>query len=234
MIFAGIVAGGCGSRMKCADKPKQFLEIGNVPVLIRTVKAFLGVKKIDKIYVGIKADWHEYADEIFDEFGVVTERVKIIDGGADRNATVMAILDEITSEYECGNGDIILTHDAVRPFVSKKIIEDNIECAKKYKVCGTYIPAIDTIVKSTDANVVESSLTRSELYQAQTPQSFDIGALCVCRDRLSKEKLSILTDTCGIFTECGINIHIVEGDVQNFKITTDYDYKVANLLIKNR
>lgn len=69
MIFAGIVAGGCGSRVKSAVIPKQFIEIGGVPVIVRTVRAFLTVEEIDMVYVGIKPDWHEYTDKLLNASG---------------------------------------------------------------------------------------------------------------------------------------------------------------------
>ena len=232
MVFAGIVAGGSGTRMKNADKPKQFLELGKIPIIIRTVQAFLECDKIDKIYIGIKSDWHDYTVTLLNIYRIDSKKVKVIDGGKSRNETVMNIVDSITKEYGCKNGDIILTHDAVRPFVSRKIIEDNIESALKYKACGTYIPAVDTIIKSENGRTADETLKRSELYQAQTPQSFDIGALCGCRNELTSEELNALTDTCGIFTACGIEIQIVQGEPKNFKITTDYDLKIAELLVK--
>ena len=99
MIFAGIVAGGCGSRVKSAVIPKQFIEIGGVPVIIRTVRAFLAVEEIDMVYVGIKPDWHDYTDELFERFGIDKERVRVIDGGTDRNGTVMNIAEAIVAEH---------------------------------------------------------------------------------------------------------------------------------------
>lgn len=229
MIFAGIVAGGCGSRMKCADIPKQFLEIGGEPIVVRTVKRFLEIDSIDKVYIGIKPDWHDYMCELAEKFSLDMNRLSIIDGGTDRNGTVMNIIDRIKIDFGCNKGDIILTHDAVRPFVSEKIILDNIECAKKHSACGTYVPAVDTIVKSC-GKIVETTLDRSVLYQAQTPQSFEITELLKCFESLSHEQKSGLTDTCGIFTACGKEIHIVSGDVMNFKITTDNDLFIARAL----
>ena len=183
MIFAGIVAGGCGSRVKSAVIPKQFIEIGGVPVIVRTVRAFLAVEEIDIVYVGIKPDWHEYTNELFERFGIDKERVKVIDGGADRNGTVMNIAEAIVAEHGENEGDIILTHDAVRPFVTEKIIKDNIEAMAKHSACGTYMPAADTIIRS-DGEKVRETLNRSELYQAQTPQTFRLGPFVALFNRL--------------------------------------------------
>ena len=209
MIFAGIVAGGCGSRVKSAVIPKQFIEIGGVPVIVRTVRAFLSVEEIDMAYVGIKPDWHEYTDELFERFGIDKERVRVIDG-----------------ENE---GDIILTHDAVRPFVTEKIIKDNIKAMREHSACGTYMPAADTIIRS-DGEKVRETLNRSELYQAQTPQTFRLGDLRRNYYSLSEEQNKKLTDTCSVFTACNEDIYLVVGDALNFKITTDSDLRMANAL----
>lgn len=233
MIFAGIVAGGCGSRMKYADIPKQFLEIGNEPIIIKTAKQFLKIKDIDKVYIGIKPDWHEYMCGLADKFSLDKNRLSIIDGGANRNSTVMNIIDSIKGKYGLNQGDFILTHDAVRPFVSQKIISDNIACVKKFSACGTYIPAVDTIVKS-QGKIVDETLNRKILYQAQTPQSFEVSQLAKCFESLNDKQKSELTDTCSIFTACGKDIHIVLGDPTNFKITSDNDLAIAKALADNK
>lgn len=231
MIFAGIVAGGTGSRMKSANMPKQFLEIGSEPILIRTVKAFERISEIDRIYVGINPDWHDYADGLSQRFRL-SDRVKIIDGGADRNGTVLKILDAVTSEFGCNAGDILITHDAVRPFVSEKIIRDNISAARVHCACGTYIPSVDTVIKSSKGEIVEENLIRNELFRAQTPQTFEISELCRCIEKLGQEAVSKLSDTCGIITACGIPIYMVQGEDMNFKITTDFDLTVARCICK--
>lgn len=230
MIFAGIVAGGTGSRMKSANMPKQFLEIGGEPILVRTVKAFEKISEIDRIYIGINPGWHVYADELAQRYGL-SSRVKIIDGGADRNGTVLNILSAVTEKYGCDPGDILITHDAVRPFVSEKIIRDNISAAAEHHACGTYIPSVDTVVKSSGGKTVEENLVRSELFRAQTPQTFEISKLCECIETLGKERIAGLSDTCGIFTACGIPIYMVQGEDANFKITTDLDMKIAEGII---
>lgn len=231
MIFAGIVAGGCGSRMTCAQIPKQFIDIGGVPIIIRTLKSFLKVREIDAVYIGIKSDWHDYMDELLVKFDIDAKRVKVIDGGTDRNGTVMNIAQALTDDFGKRYEDIILTHDAVRPFVSKQIIRDNISAAMEHSACGTYLPAVDTIVKS-QGETVDGVLNRSELYQAQTPQTFKLCELRQNYDSLDDNQKSALTDTCSVFTACGKDIHIVKGDVLNFKITTDNDLVLANAVAK--
>lgn len=230
MIFAAIVAGGSGTRMKSAGVPKQFIRILGKPIIIYTIEKFAEQKHINKIYIGIKPDWHEYMDKLLDEYGIDASRVKVVDGGADRNATVMNIVAAIKSDNKIKKGDIILTHDAVRPFLSDKIIAENIIGALKYSACGTYVKCVDTIVGSDDGEVVDRTLDRSCLYMAQTPQSFDITLLEKYYNDLNYEQRATLTDTCGIFTAAGEKIHIVQGNAINIKVTTDNDLIIAKLL----
>jgi 2-C-methyl-D-erythritol 4-phosphate cytidylyltransferase len=230
MIFAGIVAGGSGTRMKSSNVPKQFIRVLDKPIIIYTVEKFAAQKHINEIYIGIKPEWHEVMDTLLAEYSIDTKRVKVIDGGSDRNATVMNIVSAIKSAHKVKKGDIILTHDAVRPFLTDKMIEDNIIGALKYSACGTYVKCVDTVVSSQDGETVDETLDRSRLYRAQTPQSFDITLLDKYYSELTDEQKSSLTDTCSIFTAKGEKIHIVEGDAINIKITTDSDLIIAKLL----
>ena len=231
MIFAGIVAGGTGTRMG-ADIPKQFLKIGGKPIIIHTITKFLENKYIEKVYSGVHPEWIEYAEKLIEEYKLDSSRISIIKGGSDRNTTVFNIIDSIIDEYGKNEDDIILTHDGVRPFVSQKIIRDNMEAAAKHDACGTYISAVDTIIRSQNGNTVFDVPPRKEMYQAQTPQSFNILKLYQIYHSLSENEKTKLTDTCSIFTLKGLPVNIVKGDVMNIKITTKSDLLIADLIEK--
>lgn len=232
MIFAGIVAGGTGTRMG-ADIPKQFLKIGEKPIIVHTISRFLENKNIEKIYLGVHPDWIEYTNKILSEYNLDNSRISIIKGGTDRNSTVFNIIDLIVNEYNINDSDIILTHDGVRPFVTQKVINNNIDAALKYGACGTYIPTVDTIIRSQDGNIVSEVPPRPEMFQAQTPQSFNILKLKNTYKSLTEAEKEKLTDTCSVFTIKNLPIHIVEGDVINMKITTSHDLKIADLIAKH-
>ena len=216
--------------MKSSNVPKQFIRVLDKPIIIYTVEKFAAQKHIDEIYIGIKPEWHEVMDTLLAEYSIDTKRVKVIDGGSDRNATVMNIVSAIKAAHKVKKGDIILTHDAVRPFLTDKMIEDNIIGALKYSACGTYVKCVDTVVSSQGGETVDETLDRSRLYRAQTPQSFDITLLDKYYSELDENQKAQLTDTCSIFTAKGEKIHIVEGDAINIKITTDSDLIIAKLL----
>ncbi len=231
MIFAGIVAGGTGTRMG-ADMPKQFLDLCGKPIIIHTIKKFLLVTEIDKIYLGVHPDWIEYCNRLLKENEIYEKKIKIVGGGFDRNSTVFNIINQIQKDYVITDDDIIITHDGVRPFVTKEIIENNIAELQNHYACGTYISAIDTIISSKNGKTVSSVPPRNEMYQAQTPQSFKILKLLETYNSLSESEKSILTDTCSIFTTSGMTINMVEGDVSNIKITTKNDFEIAKAIAK--
>ena len=120
MIFAGIVAGGTGTRMG-ASMPKQFLDLCGKPILIHTIERFLGIDKIDKIYIGVHPDWTEYCFDLIKKYDLDLNKISIVVGGSDRNSTVFNIINEIIFENGSSDDDIILTHDAVRPFINSRI-----------------------------------------------------------------------------------------------------------------
>ena len=127
-----------------------------------------------------------------------------------------------------------ITHDAVRPFVTYRIIEDNIKAAKEFGACDTVIPATDTIVESTDGNSVSSIPNRASLYQGQTPQSFKALKLKELYESLEESEKAILTDAAKIFVIKGETVSLVRGENSNIKITYPYDLTVAESLLKQQ
>lgn len=231
MIYAAILAGGVGSRMQNTDMPKQFLELGGKPIIIHTVEKMLMCGKFDKVYVGINPDWQSFCNDLIEKHVGCDDRIRVVAGGADRNGTIINIIDAIKAESGISDDDIIVTHDAVRPFVTMRIIEDNIKAAIEHGACDTVIPATDTIVRSLDGESITEIPDRSKLYQGQTPQSFNINMLLGCIQTLSDEQKAELTDACKICVLAGKKVKLVKGEVLNFKITTVSDYQLAQAML---
>ncbi|MBR2038746.1 MAG: 2-C-methyl-D-erythritol 4-phosphate cytidylyltransferase [Agathobacter sp.] len=232
MIFGAILAGGVGSRMKMSDMPKQFLLLGYKPIVIHTLEKFLLNTRMDKVYVGVHPDWLDYMEDLIEKYIVFRkEDIVCVAGGGDRNSTIMNIVDAIEAEFGENEDDYIITHDSVRPFVTARILDENIECVIKYNACDTVIPATDTIVEAKDNIIISDIPERKYMYQGQTPQSFKIGLLKKLFRELSEEEKGILTDACKICLMRGVPVHLVEGEVSNLKITTVTDYKIAQALI---
>ena len=234
MIFAAILTGGIGSRMGGTDTPKQFLTLGNKPVIVHTIEKFVINESIDKTIVLTPNNFINHTNHLIKEYIGDNEDIIVIGGGQTRNDTLMNSIMYIEENFGIDDDSIILTHDSVRPFVTHRIIEDNIEAARKYGACDTVIPATDTIVESVNGQTIESIPVRDYYYQGQTPQTFNIKKLFSLINSLSEEETNILTDACKIFTLKDEEVHLVKGEVTNIKITYPYDLKLANTILEDK
>ena len=129
MKFGVILAGGIGSRMGNVEKPKQFLEIGNKPIIVHTVEKFVLFDEFEKVIVLCPENWIEYTKGIIKKYIGDMDNISIIAGGAVRNETIMNAIAYIDENYGLDEDTVIVTHDAVRPLVTHRIISDNIEAA---------------------------------------------------------------------------------------------------------
>ena len=231
MVFAVICAGGIGSRMGNAEKPKQYLNVGGKPIILHTVEKFVVNENFEKVIVLVPESWISYTKDIINKYLKGIEKVEVLAGGADRNSTIMNAINYIEDKFGLDDDTIIVTHDAVRPFVTHRIIMDNIDAAVKVGACDTVIPATDTIVESLDGEKISSIPDRSKVYQGQTPQSFKAKKLKELYLSLTDEEKSILTDAAKIYLLKGEAVHLVRGEVFNIKITYPYDLTVAETLI---
>ena len=145
----------------------------------------------------------------------------------------MNAISYIEQEGKLDDDTIIVTHDSVRPFVTNRIIEENIEFAKQYGACDTVVPATDTIVEALDNTIISSIPDRSKMYQGQTPQSFNALKLKNIYAALTDEEKDILTDAAKIFVIKGEKVALVQGETYNMKITYPYDLRVAKSLLED-
>ena len=233
MIYAQILAGGKGTRMGNTDMPKQFLMLGTKPIIIHTIEQFLINSKFSKILVACPKDWVSYMNDLLDKY-LPNSKVIVIEGGTTRNETIMNGCKYIEDKYGLNDDDIIVTHDAVRPFITPRIIDDNIDGMNDYDAVDTVIPATDTIVESKNGDVISDIPNRAYLYQGQTPQSFNIKKLINIYKSLTEDEKSILTDACKIFSIKKKKVKIVRGETYNIKITDIHDLKIANAILMER
>ena len=234
MVFAAVFAGGIGSRMGNSDTPKQYLELGTKPVIIHTVEKFFINDRIDEILVLCPKAWVAHTKDLVEKHLPAGKKVTVIAGGATRNGTLEAAIDYIEKNYETDEQTVIVTHDAVRPFLTHRIICENVDAAIEYGACDTVIPATDTIVESADGKMISSIPERSKMFQGQTPQSFRLKELERVLASLTEDEKAILTDACKIFSIKNKPVYMVSGEVYNIKITYPYDLKVAKTLLKGK
>lgn len=232
MIFAVILAGGTGSRMGSTDMPKQFLEIKGKPILNHTIEKFLPNPRFEKIIVLSPKAWLGHTREIIRKYSGTSDRIAVIEGGATRNETIMNAIAYIDGHYTLDDDTVIVTHDSVRPFVTHRIIEENIAAAEEYGACDTVIPATDTIVEG-DRNSITTIPDRRRMYQGQTPQSFKAKLLRDTYQSLSDSEKEILTDAAKILVMKGMEVRLVQGETYNIKITYPYDLRIARSLLED-
>lgn len=233
-VYGVILAGGKGTRMGNIERPKQFLEIGGKPILIHTIEKFVIFQEFDKIIVLSPKSWIAHTKDLIKKYIPISGKLEVIAGGSTRNETIMNAIDYIDQHFGLDEETIIVTHDSVRPFVTCRMIEENIRFAKEYGACDTVIPASDTIVESKNHMVISSIPDRSIMYQGQTPQSFKAKRLRDIYQNMADEEKDILTDACKIMVMKGETVRIVEGDVSNIKVTYPSDIRMAESLLGGR
>ena len=231
MIYAVIAAGGIGSRMGNVEKPKQYITLKDKPIIAHTVEKFYVNDCFEKIIILCPDQWVNHTKSIIRKHLPEDERVVVLQGGSTRNETIMNAIKFIEETDGLDDETIIVTHDAVRPFVSARIISENIEGALKFGATDTVVPATDTIAESQNGSVISNIPDRSKLYQGQTPQAFKAKLLKDLYYSLTEEEKDILTDACKIFSMKGHEVHLIDGEVHNIKITYPYDLRVAKALL---
>ena len=230
-IYGVILAGGQGTRMGNADKPKQFLTVGEKPVIIHTIEKFIINSHFIEIVVLVPKSWLAYTKDIIRKYIRQHEKIVVVEGGTTRNETIMNAIQYIEDCGRLTEDTIIVTHDSVRPFVTYRIIEENIKFARNFGACDTVIPASDTIVESRDGSFISNIPEREKMFQGQTPQSFRAKKLREVYESLTTEEKDVLTDACKIYVLKNEPVHLVEGDVSNIKITYPHDLRVAEAIL---
>lgn len=230
-VFGVVLAGGIGSRMGNVEKPKQFMEVGKKPIIIHTIEKFVVQPQFERVIVLSPKAWLNYTKDVIRKYIREKDKIDVIEGGATRNDTIMNAISYIEKTYGMDEETIIVTHDSVRPFVTHRILEENIRYARETGACDTVIPATDTIVESMDHEVISNIPDRSKMYQGQTPQSFKAWKLRSVFEALTPEEKQILTDACKILVLKGEKVHLVQGEVSNIKITYPHDLRVAEAIL---
>ena len=232
MNIAVVLAGGSGSRMGMVDIPKQFIDIYGKPVIIHTLEAFEINEKIDAICVVCVKEWQDDLSLWLKEYDIRKVRW-IANAGASRQESSLNALDAI--KEVCGDDDYVIIHDAARPLISQKIINDNIVKVREYGACDTVVPAHDTIIRSLDGDTLDSIPARKELYMGQTPQSFKYSIVRKAYDdyfALPENERPEMTDDCGLVLAAGVKIGMAMGDKLNMKITTMEDLLLVKSIVR--
>lgn len=223
-VTAVITAAGKGTRMNSSIN-KQYIELGGMPVLARTIAAFQECGQVDEIVVVINEEDIQFCkNSIIDRYGL--NKVKtLVSGGTERQNSVYKGLCEVDNKCE-----IVLIHDGARPFVSNQIIVASIENARSYRACGVGVKLKDTVKISNSEGFVSSTPDRNNLWSIQTPQSFDYRIIMKAHEEAIRNNY-IGTDDMVLVEKMGIPVKIVEGSYNNIKITTPEDIIIGEAIL---
>ena len=219
-VSAIIAAGGQGARLG-GDRPKQFLSLGGRPILQRSVEAFVLNDRIADLVVALPTDLVEDAP---DYLRGRSKPIEIVAGGERRQDSVANAFALVA-----GRADVVVIHDAARPFVSADLIRRTVDAAIDCGAAIAAMPATDTVKRGGADRVIVDTLPRGEIFLAQTPQAFRVGVLRAALAVASRA--GDATDEAALAERAGHRVRLIDGDARNMKITTPEDLAAAERLI---
>jgi 2-C-methyl-D-erythritol 4-phosphate cytidylyltransferase len=216
--IAVILAGGTGNRLD-KNHPKQFLKVAGKTVIEHTVNIFEKTKSIDEVVIVSNATYLQEVENIVLK-NAWKKIKKILMGGAERQDSSLAAI----REFEGQDNINLIFHDAVRPLVSSRIINDVVAALNKYNAVDVAIPAVDTIIE-VDNDIIVNIPDRSRLYRSQTPQGFKLHVIQKAYELALQDKSFKATDDCGIVRKYLPDelIFVVAGEESNIKLTYKED-----------
>lgn len=229
MNIALIFAGGIGKRMGNAGTPKQFLKLYNKEIIVYTLEVFQNSEDIDGIVISCLPEKINFLEKLVQKYEL-TKVKSIVPGGNSGQESIYHGLEEIEKLYSAE--DIVLIHDGVRPLITGETIEDNIAKVKEEGNSITTVQAIETIITSEkDKREIHNILDRSQCHLARAPQSFYLkDILGAHRKAIAENKLDFI-DSASMMSYYGTRLHMVNGPVENIKITTPGDYYIFKAMI---
>ncbi|MBP8954220.1 MAG: 2-C-methyl-D-erythritol 2,4-cyclodiphosphate synthase [Armatimonadetes bacterium] len=223
-VAALIVAAGTGSRFG-GDLPKVFVDLCGLPLFAWSLRAFDASPLVDRLFLAVSTQYRDYARDLLASAGL-TKPCDILAGGARRQDTVYGNL----LAMECEPPEIIAIHDGARPLIDGHTIERSIELARERGACVTAAQVTDTIKQASASGEVVATPDRSELWRAQTPQTFRFPLLLECYRRAEAECWQV-TDDASVVERCGHPVHINPCTDLNMKVTTPRDLTIAQTLL---
>ncbi|HVH87159.1 MAG TPA: 2-C-methyl-D-erythritol 4-phosphate cytidylyltransferase [Terriglobales bacterium] len=231
-----IPAAGLGTRMaahpgaRAGQPTKQFSEIAGKPILLHTLEKFARVPAVTDIYIAVRdSEVQRLCD--FLSAQRLRPRTHVVVGGDHRQHSVANALADVQAD----SNDIVLIHDAVRPFVDRDIIDNVIKCVERQGAAIAGLPAVDTIKqveRTANGAIITSTVPRERVVMAQTPQGFRYDLLKRAFDEAAQDGF-IGTDEASLVERSGHQVAVVMGSPRNIKITTPADLELAEFYIRH-
>ena len=233
-----IPAAGLGTRMAAAPAPKdkkpatskQFAELAGTPILLHTLRKFAVSPQVTEIYIALRANEMDGFRKRLAQEKDVKKKIQIVEGGEHRQQSVGNAIAAISAVAD----DIVLVHDAVRPFVTAEIIHEVIHAAEKYGAAIAGVPAVDTVKqveRTAEGALITATVPRERVVMAQTPQGFRYDVLKKAFDEAAADGF-LGTDEAALVERSGHEVAVVMGSARNIKITTPADLELAEFYLK--
>jgi 2-C-methyl-D-erythritol 4-phosphate cytidylyltransferase len=240
-VLVIIPAAGLGTRMapvpaqskqKKSPPSKQFTDLGGTPILIHTVRKFASVDAVNEIWIALRE--HEIspfrARLEAEGKNLLKKKVELVLGGEHRQQSVENAINVLSAAPD----DIVLVHDAVRPFVTTEIIQQVIDAAKKYGAAVAGLPAVDTVKqveRTAEGALIKATIPRAGIVLAQTPQGFRYSVIKKAFDEASADGF-LGTDEASLVERSGHDVAVVMGSPRNIKITAPADMELAEFYLR--
>lgn len=223
-IAAVIAAAGAASRMEGIDK--QMAELGEIPIVVRSIMAFQDCPAVTEIVVVCKEEQIPNLYDLVREYDL-NKVATVVRGGGSRQESVFAGVGAVTAETK-----YLAIHDGARPLIRRIDIENCIRDAIKYRAAALGAEIRDTVKRTDSDGFIRSTLDRRNLYAIQTPQIFEIGLYRQIMEA-AMEKGEEYTDDCQLAESAGYRVHVTKGSFSNLKITTPEDLDLAESLLEH-
>ncbi len=225
-VIAVVLAGGIGERIE-SHIPKQFLKVAGKTLLEHAIEVFEHNKNVNEIIVVTHPEFRAVTEETISK-NKYAKTKKVVDGGNTRRESSFAGIKAIADDEAK-----VLIHDAVRPFVTDRIIDECIGALDSYKAVDVAIPSPDTIIKITQAMLIDSIPVRRYMMRGQTPQAFKVGVIKKAHELAAKDKNDEFTDDCALVLKYRLaDVYVVKGEEKNIKVTYAEDLYLADKLFQ--
>ena len=226
-VMALVPAAGRGLRMG-GSVPKQFLSIGGEPLIVQSLRVLQAAPVVDQIILAVPSADIEYCQHEIVLRHRFTKVTKVVAGGAERQDSVRHALAEVPSDI-----DIVLIHDAVRPFVTQRMIEEVVAASWKEGAAIIALPMRDTVKQVRTDRVIERTVDRTPLWLAQTPQAFRRDWIETAHRNAHAEGVRA-TDDAFLVEWLGYSVAVVEGSGENIKVTRPEDLVIGEAILASR
>lgn len=232
MNYAVIFAGGIGKRMNTKALPKQFLKLYGKEIIIYTLEHFEKHREIDGIAVACVEEWIPYLEELIVKYQF--KKVKaVVPGGRTGQDSIFEGIKAVDRLVQ-GDGHIVLIHDGVRPLINEQTITDCIKSVRENGSAITVAPAVETIIRVDDNQQVREVIERADCLMARAPQCFFLKEILEAHRKAVQENKHDFIDSASIMKYYGHTLSVVDGPVENIKITTPMDFYTFRALFEAR